>query len=117
MNLIGVFYVYYLAIMLGHKSDVWRYVKDLKCTLCDESITTKKSSNVWTHLKRKHKDIYDKLKSDDATSDSTQASLKQFVQVSSSINAIHDLALCICTTTIPLSIVLNARFKVIKILN
>jgi hypothetical protein len=97
-------------------SAVWKYVKDGKCQvtengkICNNSVDQKKSENVWRHFKTCHKEFHDKLKEKESPAESNQLSMNTFVNVKA--GPLKDLALLFATSTAPMSMLNNDRFKV-----
>lgn len=96
-------------------SAVWKYVKNGKCQVkkgeksCDESVGTTNTGNVWRHFERVHKELFAQMKAEEKINESIQPKLDAFVNVKS--GPLKDLALLFATSTAPMSMLKNDRFK------
>jgi len=100
-------------------SVVWKYVKDGKCQIkedgkiCGDTVSSTQSTHVWRHIERFHKDLHKQLKANEEIDDaaiSTQPTMDSFVNATG--GPLKDLALLFATSTAPMSMLQNDRFKV-----
>jgi hypothetical protein len=104
--------------MAPKTSIYWNYVKDGICQvrdandeICGKSVSMTKASNVERHIERFHKTLFEQLEKDKQANEPTKPKIDNFFIKKS--GPLEELALTFATSTMPISMLKNDRFKVI----